>query len=672
MSDLEKLVEVSNHYGKAPDFVFAGGGNTSVKSASLLYIKPSGRTLGELQVEDFIAVDRKKVRKTLEKKYSTNPVKREEQVKQDLQDARLYFKPGWCGPRASVETALHEIIDHTFVVHTHPNLINGLTCGIKGKEVAAAIFGNEHIWVESTDPGYTLTNVLVKKLRAYQKKHSNKVPHIILLQNHGVFVSADTVEEIYAITRNLVTKIKKYIKQKTNVTQPLFDKNRLTIFSKEEISFLLNIISPTLRRCLRGNSRKIILFNDSPEVRMVVGSSNGRGVVTKGTFSPDHMVYCKEKPLWIESSSTRAETLERKVVSDLDKYIKTNNVEPKIVFIRGAGMLAIGDSYAEARISANAYSDFIKTAMHTSAFGGPRYMTKARVDFIESWEVEHYRRTLLSTTSQGRLHNRVAVVTGAGQGIGEGIARGLAKEGAHVVIADINTSTAEHVAEDLNSHYGLGTAAAVQVNVTNTRQIQKMVAKVVRLYGGLDILVNNAAILISGSTENLSDSQLETMTQVNYQGFFKIVRECAGILKRQSTPEFMSDILLISSKSGLQGSPANALYAGSKFGGIGLMQSFAYEFIEHGIKVNAICPGNYFEGPLWADPKNGLFVQYLRAGKVPEAETIDDVREFYMQKCLMKKGVTLADILKAVLYAVEQEYETGQAIPVTGGQIMLK
>jgi sorbitol-6-phosphate 2-dehydrogenase len=95
------------------------------------------------------------------------------------------------------------------------------------------------------------------------------------------------------------------------------------------------------------------------------------------------------------------------------------------------------------------------------------------------------------------------------------------------------------------------------------------------------------------------------------------------------------------------------------------------ELVEDGIKVNAICPGNFFEGPLWSDPTNGLFVQYLRSGKVPGAKTIEDVRRSYKEKVPMRRGCRTADVMKALLYLVEQEYETGQAVPVTGGQIML-
>ena len=130
-------------------------------------------------------------------------------------------------------------------------------------------------------------------------------------------------------------------------------------------------------------------------------------------------------------------------------------------------------------------------------------------------------------------------------------------------------------------------------------------------------------------------------------------------------------MIQINSKSGLVGSNRNSAYAGSKFGSIGLTQSFALELVDDGIKVNCICPGNYFNGPLWSDPKKGLFVQYLQAGKVPGAKTLDDVKRFYESKVPMGRGCQPKDVVAAIFYLVDQQYETGQALPVTGGQVML-
>jgi NAD(P)-dependent dehydrogenase (short-subunit alcohol dehydrogenase family) len=142
-------------------------------------------------------------------------------------------------------------------------------------------------------------------------------------------------------------------------------------------------------------------------------------------------------------------------------------------------------------------------------------------------------------------------------------------------------------------------------------------------------------------------------------------------IQRRFAPAYMTDIIEINSKSGLEGSNKNFAYAGSKFGGIGLTQSFALELAPFGVKVNAICPGNFLDGPLWSDPNRGLFKQYLDSGKVPGAKSIDDVRRFYEAKVPLGRGCSTEDVARAILYVIEQQYETGQAIPVTGGQVML-
>ena len=172
----------------------------------------------------------------------------------------------------------------------------------------------------------------------------------------------------------------------------------------------------------------------------------------------------------------------------------------------------------------------------------------------------------------------------------------------------------------------------------------------------------------------MTKQTFELVTAVNYTGYFLCAKYASKVMKLQNqfAPGYMMDIIEINSKSGLAGSNKNFAYAGSKFGGIGLTQSFAMELAEYNIKVNAICPGNYLNGPLWSDPERGLFVQYLNAGKVPGAKTVEDVRRFYESKVPLNRGCEPIDVARAIFYVVEQKYETGQAIPVTGGQEMLK
>ena len=229
---------------------------------------------------------------------------------------------------------------------------------------------------------------------------------------------------------------------------------------------------------------------------------------------------------------------------------------------------------------------------------------------------------------------RVAVVTGGAQGFGAGIVRELAAKGCRVFIADMNIKGAEAFAAELNSEYGDGTAESAEVNVSEEASVARMITGVVKRAGGIDLFVNNAGVLRAGSVKEQALADFEFVTRVNYTGYFLCVKYASRVMAAQNSAaekagfEYFSDIIQINSKSGLQGSNRNGAYAGGKFGGIGLTQSFAMELVEDNIKVNSICPGNYFEGPLWSDPDRGLFVQYLNAGKVPGAETVEDVKAF--------------------------------------------
>jgi sorbitol-6-phosphate 2-dehydrogenase len=271
------------------------------------------------------------------------------------------------------------------------------------------------------------------------------------------------------------------------------------------------------------------------------------------------------------------------------------------------------------------------------------------------------------------VKNRIALVTGGAQGFGEEIVLGLAASGALVFIADLNGEGAEKLAGRINAAEKRAAAVPVTVNVADEASVEAMFRTIRETAGGLDLCVSNAGVLRAGSVLEQDVKDFKFVTDVNYTGYFVMVKHAARLLKQQhlTAPAWKTDIIQINSKSGLEGSNKNGAYAGGKFGGIGLTASFAMELVAYNIKVNAVCPGNFLDGPLWSDPEKGLFVQYLKAGKVPGAKSIADVKAFYEAKVPMKRGCTGADVMRAVYYIVEQEYETGQAIPVTGGQVML-
>ncbi|MBS2212706.1 SDR family NAD(P)-dependent oxidoreductase [Carboxylicivirga mesophila] len=272
------------------------------------------------------------------------------------------------------------------------------------------------------------------------------------------------------------------------------------------------------------------------------------------------------------------------------------------------------------------------------------------------------------------IKNRIVIITGGAQGFGGGVAEELFAKGAHIVVTDLNEEAGDAMVSKLNARGQSNKALYVKVNVSDPHSVKEMIDQTVMALGGIDVIISNAGILRAGGLDEMTPETFELMTKVNYSGYFYCAKHASHVMKLQASvaPHHFMDIIQINSKSGLKGSNRNFAYAGGKFGGIGLTQSFALELMPYNIKVNSICPGNFFDGPLWSDPENGLFIQYLKAGKVPGAKTIEDVQAHYEMQVPAKRGCRVGDVTKAILYAIDQLYETGQAIPVTGGQEMLK
>lgn len=254
---------------------------------------------------------------------------------------------------------------------------------------------------------------------------------------------------------------------------------------------------------------------------------------------------------------------------------------------------------------------------------------------------------------------QVAIVVGGGQSLGEALSLRLGKEGYRVVVGDLIGDNAKKVAEKITKNYGVD-ALGIPVDATKAEDVSEFVQQVVTSFGRIDLLVYNAGAAKSTKITNFALEDWEHMLAVNLTGYFLCAREVSKVMIQQGH----GNIIQINSKSGKVGSKHNAGYSASKFGGVGLTQSLALDLAEHGIRVNAIMPGNLLKSPMF----QSLIPAYAKKLNIAE----EDVEQVYIDKVPLKRGCTYEDVANAVVfYASDQaSYMTGQAINVTGGQVM--
>lgn len=347
MNDLKTIVELSHEFGSV-DYVKGGGGNTSVKDERTLWVKPSGTTLGGLTEKTFVAMNRAKINELYTVETPTEAAAREELVK-NLMAAAVENDAG----RPSVEAPLHNAFNARFVVHTHPALVNGMTCAKEGEAVCRRLFPDA-LWVEYIDPGYTLCMEVRRRMAAYEQANGRE-PSLLVLKNHGIFIAAETADEIRALYARVMGALDDACRQ-AGVSQTLEIEETLVDLEME------------------GRIRQ--LFGSDAACL----ASSGRFPVAPGPLTPDHLVYAKAFPFagpFTEEGAAR--------------YKAERGYAPKVVE-DGQRVYGIGTSQKNADLALELAQDAALVIQLAQAFGGVEYMTDAAREFIENWEVESYRQ----------------------------------------------------------------------------------------------------------------------------------------------------------------------------------------------------------------------------------------------------------------------------------------
>lgn len=361
---LEKLVQFSNLYGSNEELVLAGGGNTSAKDGDVMYIKGSGTRLADIKAEGFVRMSREKIAEIFTKTYPDNDKEREALSLADLMAAKL---PDQENKRPSVETTLHSLFPHTFVLHLHPAMVNGITCAVDGKKWAEKLFGNDVLWVDACRPGYTLAKICFDTLKEY-KDSTGKDADMLLLQNHGIFIADNTAEGLEDKLYGVMAKIRAEINSEADLSVGEFDVEK----AQETFNALGDIY---------GKDSVITYEPSTTSLEFAKSEEAMKEIMLP--FNPDQIVYCKPYPVYAENKDS-LEAL-------INEYKEKNGFLPKIIFVKGCGLFGADYSEKGSETAVALFNDAMKIAVYARSFGGALPMDDDLTDFIVNWEAESYR-----------------------------------------------------------------------------------------------------------------------------------------------------------------------------------------------------------------------------------------------------------------------------------------
>jgi rhamnulose-1-phosphate aldolase/alcohol dehydrogenase len=664
LSGLDLLVYASRLIGAEPSLVVWGGGNTSIKTTEpdhrgrtieVLRVKGSGSDLKSIQRKDFSGVRMDDIRALLDR--------------QDMGDEEMvaylaHALQEVAGPRPSIETLLHGFLPARAVIHTHADAIVSLTNTERAGAVLAEVYGGGVVALPYRRPGFRISRDVAAAIAERPDARA------LILEKHGTITWGETIRDAYEATIDLISAAEEAIAERRRGRRVL-GPPRVAAPPPETRRRLAVAVAPHLRGLL---GRGVLTFDDGDEVVEFVSSAAAPELSQVGPATPDHTIYTKRLPCYVDADrpddpdrlrSALADAVDR-FVADYTRYFEAHapagltlaDPRPRVILVPGLGMFASGRDRRTAGIVTDIYRHTIAVLAGASAFG--RYVSlSARDAFdVEYWPLELYKLTLAPPDRE--LARRIALVTGGASGIGRAAAARLAREGAHVVVADIDEAGARKVADEIVACHGTGRALGVAMDVAAERSVEDAFDAAVLAYGGLDIVVSNAGIAHAAPVDRLELADWERSFAVNATGHFLVARAAMRLFKAQGLGGVL---VFVATKNVMAPGKDFAAYSAAKAAEAQLAKVLALEGGPLGVRSNIVSPDAVFrDSKLWSEP-----VRRERAAA--QGIGVDQLEEFYRARNLLGVPILPEDVAEAILFLASDRSAktTGCTLTVDGG-----
>jgi len=707
LDEPELLRYRSNLLGSDLRITNFAGGNTSSKvmetdpltglQVEILWVKGSGGDLGSIKRTGFATLYQEKLL-ALERSYKGV----------DFEDDMVGMYP-MCAFRsnpvaASIDTPLHGFLPFPHVDHLHPDWGIAMAASANGRikmEEFNREFSHQLIWIPWQRPGFELGLMM----RDAVAKHPGCDG--IVLGGHGLFTWGQTQRECYLKTISIIDQIGQFIGRHGEAKGPARFGGEAVPTRSDRRALAIEIV-PYLRGRVSAQNRFIASFSDHPDVLQFVNSADAKELAYLGTSCPDHFIRTKIRPMFVpwtrdESIADLKASIARSLREYREEYCAyyhyfakpdsppLRDPSPTVVLIPGLGMFSFGKSRTEARIVGEFYTNAIHVMEGASLLSEGKvagtlpqcgngmdpasfktFTNYVALPSIEAFRIEYWameEAKLRRQPAEKELSRRIALVIGGGSGIGLEVARLAAGRGAHVMVADRDIAAASHVEHELLKMTQKEFVASTGLDIRKRDSVREAVRATVTAFGGVDIVINTAALFPSSPDGHITDEQWSATLDINVTANYVLADEAAQIFAEQ---DLDGAIVLTSSANAVVAKRGSEAYDVSKAALSHLVRELAVS-LSPKVRVNAVSPATVVKGSTMfpRDRVKASLTKYNLA--FDESKSDDELRAllaaFYAKRTLTHQPIDPADCAEAILFLAgpKTRCTTGHIVPVDGG-----